>query len=374
MQRDAILWEMKHFFFLLLPFFVFASLLAPLANAQGKQTTPQEQNYEALVTQVTEEKNITVEGKKQLYQKLQVQITTGDRKGQTITIENGNIPSVQVIDYSTDDQIVVSAFTDTNGKQFYTINDYVRRTPLLILFAIFVGLVVLIGRKRGVASLLGMALSFALIFAFVLPQILAGYDPVLIVILASAVIIPFSFYLSHGFNSKTTASVIGTLISLILTGILATIVIGAAKFTGFASDEASFLQAARPDVINMQGLLLAGILIGTLGILDDITISQAAIVQQLKTTSPHLKYYELFTKTMDVGRDHIAATVNTLVLVYTGAALPLLLLFIDNPLPFATVINYEIIAEEIVRILIASIGLILAVPITTAIAAWMVKK
>lgn len=367
---------MKRLFYAIFSLLLGLSIFCPTVSAQqNNQTNPQqEKTYEAIITQVTEEKNIEVNGKKQLYQKLQAQITSGDRKGETVTIENGTVPAVQIIDYSTDDTVVLSAFTDTQGKKMYTISDYVRRTPLLVLFAIFIALVILIGRKRGIASILGMVLSFALIFLFVLPQILAGNDPVLIVIIASAVIIPFSFYLSHGINRKTTASVLGTLISLIITGILATIFIGAAKFTGFASDEASFLQAARPDVINMQGLLLAGILIGTLGILDDITISQAAIVQQLKSTSPHLKYYDLFAKTMDVGRDHIASTVNTLVLVYTGAALPLLLLFVDNPLPFATVINYEIIAEEIARILLASIGLILAVPITTAIAAWMVKK
>lgn len=367
---------MKRLFLLLLCLCAFLSTGAPSVSAKENTAlkAQEEKTYEAIITQVTEEKHIKINGKEQLYQKLQAQITTGDRKGKTISLENGNIPSTKVLDYATDDAIVVTAFTGQNGKEFFTISDYVRRSPLLTLFLIFIALVIVIGGKRGVASILGMVFSFALIFLFVLPQILAGHDPILIVILASAVIIPFSFYLSHGINRKTTASVLGTLISLIITGILATIFVGAAKFTGFASDEANFLQAARPDVINMQGLLLAGILIGTLGILDDITISQAAIVQQLKETSPKLKFYQLFTKTMDVGRDHIASTVNTLVLVYTGAALPLLLLFLDNPQPIATVINYEIIAEEIARILLASIGLILAVPITTAIAAALIKQ
>lgn len=354
----------------------FLSLSPITASAQGNPATAQQQpqTFEAVITQVTEEKHIKMNDKEQFYQKLQAEITSGTRKGEKITIENGNVPMITIQDYETDDQVVVSAYANPDGSELFTITDYVRKSPLLLLFGIFVGLVLLIGRKRGLASLLGMAFSFFVIFAFVLPQILAGQNPVLIVILASLVIIPLTFYLSHGINHKTTAAVLGTIISLIITGVLATIFIGAAKFTGFASEEANFLQAARPDIINMKGLLLAGILVGILGILDDITISQAAIVQQLKTTSPQLRFPGLFAKTMDVGKDHIASTVNTLILVYTGAALPLLLLFLDNPQPIAAVINSEIIAEEIVRILLASIGLILAVPITTAIAAWIIKK
>ncbi|MEK7572017.1 MAG: YibE/F family protein [Patescibacteria group bacterium] len=363
---------MKNYLFALLSFLLFF-LFTSNVSAQ-EPSTPQQQTFEAVITQVTEEKEVTVNHKTQRYQKLEAEITSGERKGEKITVENGTVPMVVIQDYATDDQVVITAFRSPDGKELFSITDYVRRIPLLLLFGIFVGLVILVGRKRGIASLGGMFFSFVIIFTFVLPQILAGQNPVLIVILASLAIIPLTFYLSHGFNRKTTAAVIGTIIALIITGILATIFINAARFTGFASDEANFLQAARPDVINMQGLLLAGILIGILGILDDITISQAAIVQQLKKASPNLKFHQLFLRTMDVGKDHIASTVNTLILVYTGAALPLLLLFLDNPQPIASVVNYEMIAEEIVRMLLASIGLILAVPITTAIAAWMIKK
>ena len=155
---------------------------------------------------------------------------------------------------------------------------------------------------------------------------------------------------------------------------MANIFVEAAKLTGFASEEAGFLQVAKQGAMNMKGLLLAGIIIGVLGVLDDITISQSAIVFQLKEANEKLKFNELYKRAMNVGQDHISSMVNTLVLVYTGAALPLLLLFIDNPHPFSEIVNYEIIADEIVRTLVGSIGLILAVPITTVIASLVAEK
>ncbi len=149
---------------------------------------------------------------------------------------------------------------------------------------------------------------------------------------------------------------------------MASFFVDAAKLTGYASEEASFLQVSRQGSFNVRGLLLAGIIIGALGILDDITISQAAVVSSLKQASSKIKADELFAKAMDVGKDHISSMINTLILVYAGASLPLMLLFVDNPHPFSEIINYEIIADEVVRTLVGSIGLVLAVPITTLIA------
>jgi uncharacterized membrane protein len=160
-------------------------------------------------------------------------------------------------------------------------------------------------------------------------------------------------------------AVAGTLIALGITGVLASIFVQSSHLTGFASDEANYLMVARHGTIDIHGLLLAGIIIGLLGVLQDITISQAAIVYQLKDATHSIKPIELFSRAMDVGRDHIASMSNTLILVYAGVSLPLLLLFVNSPLPFSQVINFELIAEEIVRTLVASIGLIIAVPITT---------
>lgn len=335
---------------------------------------PKEERMEAVVLKIAGEKEIEINGRKQLYQKLELLVTEGSLKGREIVVENGNIPQTNVRKFGVGDKIIITAFKSFEGKNVFYVTDYVRRGPLYALFGLFVGLTVLIGGKRGLAAILGMAFSFFIIFSFLLPQISAGRDPIFVAILSSLFIIPVTFFLSHGFNMKTASAIIGTIISLIITGILASFFVDLARLTGFASEEASFVEALTPGAINIRGLLLAGIIIGALGILDDITISQAAITHQLKQTARNLTSSQLFQKAMDVGRDHIASVVNTLVLVYTGAALPLLLLFINNPIPFSEVINYEILAEEIVRTLVASIGLILAVPITTLLAVFLVRK
>jgi uncharacterized membrane protein len=209
------------------------------------------------------------------------------------------------------------------------------------------------------------------LFTFLLPRIASGTDPILAAILTAMVIIPVTYYLSHGVNRKTTAAVVGTLLSLVVTGVLALVAVNAVVITGYASEEASFLQNLMPGAINIRGLLLASIIIGLSGILDDITISQAAIVAQLRAAATGISAREVYLRAMDIGRDHIASLVNTLILVYASSALPLLLLFLYSNAPLAEVANYEIVAEEIVRTLVASIGLVLAVPLTTGIAVFM---
>ncbi len=350
-------------------FVLFGSLLTSPALAQ-------EETLEATVTEVLEEKQITPEfsEEEQLYQKLKLSVTKGSLKGKTITIESGILTKVNQQKYEVDDKVIVSHSKDLNNQDVYFITDYVRRDSLAWLFFIFIVLAIAIGKWRGLTSLLGMALSFLIIFSFILPKISSGGDPIQAAIIGSLFIIPVTFYLSHGFNKKTTVAIIGTIIALIITGILAGIFVGAAKLTGFASEEAGFLQAAREGEINIKGLLLAGIIIGVLGVLDDITVSQSAIVFQLKKANLKMKFEELYKRAMDVGQDHISSMVNTLILVYTGAALPLLLLFVDSSHSFLEVINYEIIADEIVRTLVGSIGLILAVPITTLLAALTSEK
>jgi len=329
----------------------------------------EQRRLEAVIEKVAEEKEIDVFEKKQLYQKLELKVTDGFKKGETITVENGNFPAAQVIRYRVGDEVVVTVSQNPEGGTLFQISDYVRRTPLYILFGIFAVLTFLVGRLKGLTSLLGMGFSFLIIFVFILPQILAGGDPILISIIGALFMIPVTFYLSHGFNKKTTVAIIGTVLALVVTGILSQIFVTASNLTGFVSEEAGFLQLALGGAVNIKGLLLAGIIIGVLGVLDDVTVSQAAVVEQLKKANSSLKPAEIYKKAMSVGRDHIASMVNTLVLVYTGASMPLLLLFVNNPQPFTEVLNYEIIANEIIRTLVGSIGLILAVPIATFIAA-----
>jgi len=340
-------------------------VLSTTSHAQEEET------LEAEITGILEEKQVKPMGSKelQLYQKLELLVTKGSLKDKKIVIENGNIPVANNLKYKVNDKVIVTFSKDFEGNDYFYITDYIRRGSLVWLFLIFIVSAVVIAKWRGILSLVGMGISFLVIFSFILPKILSGSNPVEIAILGSLIIIPVSFFLSHGFNKKTMVAIAGTLVALIITGILANIFVEAAKLTGFASEEAGFLQAAKGGLINIRGLLLAGIIIGVLGVLDDITISQSAIVFQLKEANEKLKFNELYKRAMKVGQDHIASMVNTLILVYTGAALSLLLLFIDNPHPFSEVVNYEIIADEVVRTLVGSIGLILAVPITTFIAA-----
>ncbi|MFH1289685.1 MAG: YibE/F family protein [Patescibacteria group bacterium] len=354
---------MKKFFiiiFLFLPFLFFSKF----SCAQEFK----EETLEAKINNVIEEKIIIKNGEKQVYQRLNLAITKGSLENEQIVIEVGDIQIVGQQKYEKGDKVLVSYNKDFEGNDVFYITDFVRRIPLLILFLVFALLTALIGKARGVMSLFGLGVTFFIILFVILPLIYKGIDPVLVSIGGSFIIIPVTFFLSHGFNRKTAIAVLATIISLVFVGVLAKVFILLSALSGFASEEAAFIFVAKGGQVNLQGILLAGIIIGALGILDDITVSQASIVQELKKANPLMKSKKLFLSAMNVGQDHIASMVNTLVLVYTGASLPLLLLFIDNPHPFNEIINYQIVAEEVVRTLVGSIGLVLAVPITTFLA------
>ncbi len=327
-------------------------------------------SVEATITQIIEEKEIEIMESNQLYQKLELELSTPDHK--KVIIENGNQPMANIIKYAVNDRVLVNVMEGVGGEE-YVVTDFVRKDSLVLLSIIFVILLVLIAKWKGLSSLLGMIFTFFVVFIFILPGLLAGNNPILIAVGASLVIIPVSFYLAHGFNKKTTIAIVSSIISLIITAALASIFTQIGHLTGLSSEEAGMLSIGQSN-LNMKGILLAGIVIGALGVLDDITISQAAIVDELAKTANLTKAKDLYTRSMVIGKDHITSMVNTLVLAYTGASLPLLLIFTNNPHPFMEIINYELIAEEIIRTLVGSIGLILAVPITTMIAANSYKK
>jgi uncharacterized membrane protein len=363
---------MKKIFFVISLLLVLFSFSVPVsAQTESTGSPTKEETLEAVVSKVIEEKKIEVMQKKQLYQKLELTVTKGSLKGNKIIIENGNIPLANNQKYYQGDRVFVSYSKDNKGNDIFYIRDYIRTNYLYLLFIIFIFLTILVAKKRGITSLLAMSFSFLIIFYSILPNILNGRDPVIAVIMASVFIVPVTFFLSHGFNKKTVAAILSSIIALIIVGILSVVFIELTKLTGFSSEEAGFLQIFKQGAINMKGILLAGIIIGALGVLDDITVSQAAVVFQLKETNKKLTEKELYQQATNVGQDHISSMVNTLVLVYAGAALPLFLLFVNNPHPFSETINYEIIAEEIVRTLVGSIGLILSVPIATFIACRM---
>ena len=369
--------KLKFFTVLTLLFLSYSSAFAqsedPLAELNA--ATPQNEVFEAKILEVISESEETYdETQIVLLQELLIEATTGSQDGEQIQLEFNQLIQNNDRRYQVNDRVLVNYSKVDNIETYYVI-EYIRRPAIMWLFAAFALLVLAIGRWNGLSALTGLVTSFVIIFMMLIPGIQAGYNPILITILSSILIITVSFYITHGISEKTTLAVIGTSASLIVTSIIANISINAANLSGFGSEEASFLQFLKGDTLDMRGLLLAGMMLATLGVLDDITISQSSIVRELKSLKPDIQPGRLFIRAMNVGRDHIASLVNTLVLVYTAGSLPLLLLFqLDENRSFLTVLNYSMVAEEIIAMLVGSIGIVLAVPVTTFIAAYFGYK
>ena len=250
----------------------------------------------------------------------------------------------------------------------YALYDFQRGRPMLLLAGLFVLVVLAFARLKGALSLAGLALSLGVVVLFVVPAILDGKPPLAVAIVGSLAIALVTIPLAHGLHAKSLAAILGTCASLLLVAGLAVVFTELTHLTGFSSEEATYLQLGSGD-FSLQGLLLAGMVIGALGVLDDVTITQASTVLALRDANPSLRFRELVARAMRVGRDHVSATVNTLVLAYVGAALPVLLIFSASDLTGGQVVNLELVAKEIVSTLVGSIGLIAAVPVTTMLAA-----
>ncbi len=268
------------------------------------------------------------------------------------------------------DRVVLSYQAEADPEFQYSYNDRVRRTPLLVLGLIFAGAVIALGRWQGVRALVGLAFSFGVLGLFVLPAIIDGRSPLAVSLVGASTVALAALYLAHGFRPTTTVAVLGTLLSLMLVGLLGIVFMEAAHFTGLGDEDASFLQLASTS-IDLRGLLLGGVVIGALGVLDDVTVTQVSAVWELRQADPSLGHRDLYRAGLRVGRDHVASTVNTLVLAYAGASLPLLLLFTQLNQSLGDTVNGETVAVEVVRALVGSIGLVAAVPITTWLAAYV---
>jgi uncharacterized membrane protein len=252
--------------------------------------------------------------------------------------------------------------------------DFERGRALLVLAIVFAALVVALGRWQGLRSLAGLAVALAVVVFFLLPALLDGRPPLATALVGALAVMLATMALTHGINLKSGAAMLGTAAALLLTALLAVLAVQLASITGFASEEANLLLAQPDASVSVSGLVLAGIVIAALGVLDDVTISQASTVLALRRANPALRARRLFAEAMAVGRDHLGATVNTLVLAYVGASLPVLLIFASQGTSFTDAINREVVAQEIVAILVGSIGLIAAVPLTTALAAILATR
>ena len=293
--------------------------------------------------------------------------------GQLVIVERTRAAGdIGRLDVEPGDRVLLVKVAGPDGDT-YLILDRVRQTTLLWLGLAFVLIVLVIGRLVGATSLLGLAASLVVLLRFIVPGILSGHNPVLISVTGALVIMAATLFLAHGVNRKTAVALAGTVASLLLTALLATVALSAAQITGVASEDAATLQVLSAGNISASGLLLGGIVIGALGVLDDVTVAQASAVSELRRANPLLGPIELYRRAMNVGRDHIAATVNTLVLAYAGASLPLIMLLAIQGDPISIQLNREFIAIEVVRTLVGSIGLVAAVPFTTFIAALMAR-
>jgi uncharacterized membrane protein len=252
----------------------------------------------------------------------------------------------------------------------YAFDDFQRTRPLGWLAAIFAFAAVAAGRVRGLRALVGLGLSLAMVVFFVVPAIAGGRSPLAVVLFGALGVMFLTIPLVHGGGAKSLAACLGTAAALVVTLVLAHAFVALAHLSGVSSEEAIYLQAT--DQVSLQGLLLAGMVIGALGVLGDTTVTQASTVLALRRANPALGFTALVKHATAVGHDHIAATINTLVLAYTGAAIPVLLIFSLSGTSLGSALNSEAVAGAIVAMLVGSIGLMLAVPLTTALAAFVV--
>jgi uncharacterized membrane protein len=268
------------------------------------------------------------------------------------------------------ERVVLNVVANPELGILYQFADRDRRPVLAILGIVFATAVVALGRMRGVAALIGLLVSVFLLTSFIAPSILAGNDPVLVATVGGAAIALVALYMAHGWNELTHVAVIGTFVALSVTLVLSFLVSAVARFSGIAVEEAIFVSFV--EGVDVGGLILAGAVLGAIGALDDITVTQASAVFELGQMGGGAGSGDLYASGLRVGRDHIASTVNTLLLAYAGASLPLLLLYSLSELRLDLVANSEVVAVEIVRTLVGSIGLVAAVPITTWLAARVV--
>ncbi len=291
---------------------------------------------------------------------------SGPDAGEPLTLPEFNLEQSGYVPDPSAGQRIVVGYEPTTDFYFYADQD--RRLTLWVLAGVFAVFVLVLGRFRGLRALASMAITGAVLVAFVAPSILDGHNPLLVAVVAASVIAFVGFYITHGFTPTTTVALAGTLASLGLTLGISAIFFTAARFTGLATEEGAILSFVS-EGIDLSSLLLAGAMIGALGALDDVTVTQAATVAELRKSNPAMRVPQLVAAGLRVGRAHIASAINTLLLAYVGASMPLLLLFAVSDQSWGMVANSELIAVEIARTLCGSMGLVAAVPLTTALAA-----
>lgn len=341
-----------------------------LLYAQATLVVDTESFEKAKVISVIEKGTTTIAGTDTVghTQKLKIEVLTGEDKGKVVSFTNDYIQLKEGEVF-----YVRHQSNHVDGSDYWSVSDPYRLDVLLWLTIAFIVLIFIFGGIQGVRGLASLIGSFFLIFYLLIPGIYGGYNAVLVSIGVASLIIIIGSYITHGFNRTTTSAVIGMIITVLITGLSAYYVVHIGNLSGYSSEESTYLTLNTRGAISMVGLLFGGIMIGLLGVLYDIAISQAIAIEELFRAGKHMSRREVYKRGIRIGREHIGALVNTLAIAYVGASLPLLLLIQSSTLDVTFILNSEIFATEIVRILIGSIGLVLAVPITTLIASYMLQ-
>ncbi len=338
--------------------------------SSGELIEDTEHTYLGQITEVIKtEKRTVITGLETEVQTLSVRLIDGSYKGKVVEVRNDYAPLKE------GDKLYIrhTVRWEDGVETFYAGEPY--RLPFLFWITVaFIVLTIIFGGMQGVRGLVSLFGSLALIVYVLLPGISSGFSPLLIALGVSSLIIILGSYVTHGFTKTTSSAVIGMIITVIVTGLLSYYSVYGLNMTGFETEEAVFLNIKTAGAIDFRGLLLGGILIGLLGVLYDVAIGQAVTVEELSRFAPHASRKAVYLRAVRIGREHIGALVNTLAIAYVGASLPLLLLLYVSAVDVVPLLNREMFAAEIVRTMIGSIGLVLAVPITTLFAVTMLIK
>lgn len=358
----------SHFNFILIVILLF--LAVPVTSLAQELHNDHQGTWHGKVLSVITEEIRIIPGTdtNHLYQTITAEILDGPKKGAVITIEN------DYFELEKSDKFYFNYSVYLDGTEAYGIINIDRKSSLMFLVGFFILVVIIFGRWQGVRSLLALAGSFFAIFYILMPGILSGWNPLLSSVLVASVILFAAIFFTHGFNRESTVAYVGTMIAVFFTSLFAIFSVHFTKLSGFASEASTYLNFNTQGSLDFTALLIGAIIIGVLGVLDDIAVTQAAVVTELYDSNPSLSRSTVYQKALRVGREHVGALVNTLAFAYTGASLPLLLHFYMTSSSFSSAINIELFATEIVRIIVGSIGLILTVPIVTVLAVFLLRK
>ncbi len=306
-------------------------------------------------------------GLEQEIQTLRVEILDGPQKDTVVEIQNDHTPLRDGMTF------YFNYLVDTGGAERYVVTNIDRRGSLFVMLALFCGFILLFGGRQGVRALLALCGSFFVIFFVLLPGLLAGWNPLFASFLVSSGVLFMAIFVTHGFNRESVVAYVGTVSAVLLTTLFALFSVSLVHLTGFTGEETVYLDIGTKGMLNFRDLLLGGIIIGMLGVLDDIAVTQAAVVTELYASNPHMSKREVYRKALRVGKEHVGALVNTIVLAYTGASLPLLLYMKTSDMNVMSAVNMEMFATEIVRSVVGSVGLIMTVPIVTLLAVFFLR-